>query len=132
LSTHLAWIYCGLVFIAVTGVLQIAATHNNLKGLSFFNNKLAAYIFAALTIGFAMVIFFIWNYHFATGIIEGSQQAGYFALTTGIAVVFTILVAGIINSSSLTVPAARQNGLASLRKSTWFSLIRQKLASKNS
>jgi hypothetical protein len=128
---HLASIYCGLVFCAVAGVLQAAAAYNNLKGLLFFKKRLSAYIFAGLAAGFSLFVFFIWNYRYATGMIEGSQQAGYFALSAAAAVFFTLIVSSIIKYSSLKDRSNSLTGLTFFRKATWFSVFRQKMTSKN-
>ena len=128
---HLALIYGGLVFCAVAGVMQAAAAYNNLKGLLFFKKKVTAYIFAGLTVGFSLFVFFVWNYHYATGQIEGSQQAGYFALFTAVAVIFTLILSAIIKDSSLQDRSSRLTGLTFFRKATWFSVFRQNLASKD-
>lgn len=128
---HLALIYSGLVFCAVAGVLQAAAAYNNLKGMLFFKKKVPAYIFAGLTIGFSLFVFFVWNYRYPTGMIEGSQQAGYFALATAVAVIFTLILSGIIKDSSLKELSRGPTGLAFFRKATWFAVFRQKLLSRN-
>ncbi len=127
---HLATVYCGLIFIAVVGVLQAAASHNNLKGLLFFRKKGTGYFFGALALGFSLFTFFIWNSRYATGVIEGSQQAGLFALSTGAAVLFTFVLSSLIKNAALRDIGPFQTGLAFFRKATWFSFIRQKLASK--
>jgi hypothetical protein len=128
---HLALIYSCLVFCAVTGVVQAAAAHNNLRGLLFFQKSITAFIFAALTTGFSLSVLFIWNYRYETGVIEGSQQAGLFTLSTIAAVVFTLVVSSLIKSSSLQERSTGLTGLLFFKKATWFSIIRRKLASKD-
>ena len=114
---HLALIYSGLVFCAVAGVLQAAAAYNNLKGMLFFKKKVPAYIFAGLTIGFSLFVFFVWNYRYPTGMIEGSQQAGYFALATAVAVIFTLILSAIIKDSSLKERSRRSDRPGFFQKS---------------
>jgi hypothetical protein len=123
-------IYCGLVFCAVVGVIQAAAAHNNLRGLLFFRKYATAYIFAFLTSGFSLFVFFIWNYRYETGIIEGSQQAGLFALSAILAVIFTLVLSAIIKYSSFKEHSSSLSGLAYFKKATLFSIFRRKLASK--
>jgi hypothetical protein len=128
--TYLALIYSGLVFCAVTGVIQAAAAHNNLRGILFFQKNITAYIFACLTCGFSLFVFFIWNYRYETGVIEGSQQAGLFALSAVLAIIFTLVLSSIIKFSSLQERSSGLTGLAFFKKATLFSIFRRKLVSK--
>ena len=127
---HLALIYGGLVFCAVTGVIQAAAAYNNLTGLLFFREKIWAYLFAILIAGFSLSIFFIWNYRYATGEIEGSQQAGFFFLSTIAALIFTLILSSVIKTQSLHDWPAGLTGIAFFKKTTWFSILRRKFANK--
>ena len=127
---HLALVYCGLVFVAVTGTLQAAAAYNDFYGLLFFRRKLPAYLFALATVGFSLYVFFVWNYHYATGVIEGSQQAGFFAVSSGAAVIFTLVAASLRPKPALKNNRSGVTGLGAFRQCTLFTLIRQKIAGR--
>jgi hypothetical protein len=122
--------YGGLVFVAVVGVLQAAAARNNLHGLLFFKNKSWAYLWALLTTGFALAIFFTWNYHFATGIIEGSQQAELFALWALAALIFTLIVSSLIKYRSARTSEASKGGIETLHETSYFGALRAKYFGK--
>jgi hypothetical protein len=99
LLLSLSWKYFLLVLIAVMGVLQGAAARNNLRGLQFFGHRSVSYVFAAMAAGFSLFFFFHWNYRYATGVIEGAQQVGLFALGTLAALVGTVGVSSAIRSA---------------------------------
>ncbi|OGO32605.1 MAG: hypothetical protein A2Z29_05015 [Chloroflexi bacterium RBG_16_56_11] len=120
-----------LVFVGVTGVLQAAACHNNLRGLVFFKNRYIAYIFAILAAGGSLASFFAWNYLFETGVIAGSEQAGIFVLSAFIAVVCTILVSSAIKSVSFKNRGAPPDGLEALRGATIFHVFWDRVNGKN-
>jgi hypothetical protein len=126
----LALKYGGLVFIAVVGVLQAAAAHNNLRGLLFFKNKSSAYLWAALTTGAALAAFFTWNYLFPTGIIEGSQQTGLFALSALAALIFTLIISSVVKSRFGRDAEVEKGGLEVLNRTSYFSALRAKYLGK--
>jgi hypothetical protein len=126
----LAFQYSSLVFIAVVGVLQAAAGRNNLRGLLFFKRTGSAYIFAILTTIPVLAAFFRWNYGNATGVIEGSQQAGLFALSTFIALIFTLVLSSLIKHRYGIVPSLEKKGLNVLVTTNYFRALRTKYSSK--
>ena len=102
----LSWEYSLLVFVAVLGVIQVAAANSGLRGLLFAPGAVRirfwptgkrweltyrhfSYLFAAVTVLPALGFFFVWNSHNATGIIQGSEQAGLFILSTAMGSTFT-------------------------------------------
>jgi hypothetical protein len=116
--------YCLLVFIAVSGVLQLAAVYNNFRGLFFFPRKIFSVIFAVLAIGFSLFTFFRW--HVPSGyVIEGGQQTGSFVISAGAAIVFTIVFSSIINNKRLGGDNPGRDGLEALRESTFFRAVRR-------
>jgi hypothetical protein len=127
---HLAMQYVALVFVAILGVLQAAAAHNNLQGLLFFKRRWHAYLVTALTTGPALGVFFSWNYHFATGLIEGSQQAGLCALSGLLALIFTLALSSLIKSRLGTGPENERRGLEALNHSSYFSAVRSRISGK--
>lgn len=114
--------YCFLVFIAVLGVLQLAAYHNNLRGLLFFRRKIYSLIFAVLAIGFALFAFFIWN-DYNTIIVEGSQQLGSFVLSAAVGILFTLCFSSLLNYQRFNNVKSGQDGLHILRESTFFQAL---------
>ncbi len=139
---RLALEYSLLVFFAGVGILQAAAAYNGLRGLLFFpyqafNSPLRVwpsgyrlvqhfswgYIFAAVTIVPVMVDFFFWNQRNATGVIEGSEQAGLFFLSMAAAMVFTLVTGSIINHWRLRHNQARGEGLEVLKDITWAQAL---------
>jgi hypothetical protein len=126
LLLSLSWKYWLLVFLAVMGVLQGAAARNNLRGLLFFRNQAASYVFAALAIGIPLIIFFNWNSRYATSVIEGMEQAGLFPLAALAAVLFTVVVSSAIKSASFKRQAAHKNGLPALQGATIYHILRDK------
>jgi hypothetical protein len=124
-------IYRILVFVAALGVIQGAAAYNDLRGLLFFRRKLYAYIFAIITVGVPLGIFFRWNYMFATGIIAGTQQTGLFVLSVIAAVIINVIVSSLVNIGYYPQSAAPTKGLEALRESTFFRVIRERLTTKN-
>lgn len=111
--------YCLLVFIAVLGVLQLAAYFNNYRGLLFFPRKVYSLIFAVFAICFALFAFFTWN-DFNTIIVEGSQQTGLFVLATAVGIIFTLVFSSLLNYRRLNRGKSQQDGLDVLRESTFF------------
>jgi hypothetical protein len=123
--------YCLLVFIAVVGLIQTAAVHNNLKGISFFRSRYHAYVFATLTIGGSLFALFTWNYWYETGIIEGSQQFGLFAASASLALIITLLVSSVINHAAVRQVVIHVNGLESLKTATFIHVMRNRLKRRN-
>ena len=114
----LSLVYGAMVFIAGVGVLQATAAYNNILGLSFFPKKTISYLFAAVTIGFALGMLFDWNWHYATGIIQGAQQAELFLIAMVAALLFTALVASLINIRRFSKTNESPEGLDALRNET--------------
>ena len=122
--------YAFLVFIAVVGILQAAAAHNKLQGLLFFKNKNYAYLWTILTVSPTLAVFFTWNYHSATGVIEGSQQAGLFTLSALAALIFTLAVSSFIPHRFGRTLEAGRRGLEVLNRTNYFSALRAKCGGK--
>ena len=114
------------VFIAGVGVLQATAAYNGLFGLLFFPKKVFSYVFAVVTLGLALAVLFYWNWHYATGIIQGAQQAAFSLISMVLALLFTLIVASLINHARF--PAMRKNteGLDTLRDRTFFQALKQR------
>ena len=124
--------YFLFVFMAVIGILQIAAIRNDLKGMSFFENKYYAYIFAVITIGGSLFAFFTWNYWSNVGIIEGSQQFGLFVGASFLALVFTLLFASVLKRDLVRVRqiVTHKENLESLKTATLLDIMQNKLKRK--
>jgi len=115
--------YCLLVFIAVLGVLQLAAARNNLRSLLFFPRRRYTVGFAVLSIGFTLTAFFTWN-DFNSIIVEGSQQTGSFLLSTAAGVIFTLVFSSILNRRRNGSGNSSKDGLEALRESTYIQALR--------
>ncbi len=115
--------YCLLVFIAVTGVIQLAAFYNGLRGLLFFQHRIVTLAFAFIAIGAALVVFFVWN-DVHKVIVEGSQQTGSFVFSSASAIIFTLVCSSILNNRRFNSNKSRQEGLEGLRKNTYFQAFR--------
>ena len=126
----LAWKYCLLVFIAVLGVLQGAAARNNLRGLLFFRYRTISYVFMGVALGFSLYFFFTWNTRYATGVIEGSQQAGFFTLAALGAIFFTAVVTSVVKSAYFKRQTFHPRGFEALKKDTMFHILRDKIMGK--
>jgi hypothetical protein len=128
--TELTLEYILLVCIATCGVLQLAASYSNLKGLLFFQTRILTYIFALLAIGGSFGWFFGWDDRLSERImhtgIEGSQQFGYFLLAAFAGLVLTTLISSLVNSQSSNNPGeATGEGLDRLKNSNYIGAIRR-------
>jgi hypothetical protein len=115
--------YGVLVFLAAIGVIQLAVMSSRLHKLVFFKRKVNGYLFSLVMIIPACYIFFTWNYHYATGIVQGAEQAGLFILSITLALVFTLTVSSLINRSRPGSPAPEKEGLEVLREITYFQAL---------
>jgi phosphate/sulfate permease len=115
--------YCLLVFIAVVGVLQLAAAYNNFRGLMFFPAKIYSLIFGIIAVGMALTGFFLW-YDINDIIVEGSQQTGSFVLSAAIGIIFTLIFSSIVNHRRFNSNSHQQDGLETLQQNTFFQAIR--------
>ncbi len=115
--------YCLLVFIAVLGVLQLAAVRNNFRGLLLFPRRIFSLVFAVFAIGFDLFAFFTWN-DFNVYIVEGSQQFASFVLSAAAGIIFTLAGSSLLNYRRLGCDKSQQDGLEALRESTFFQAFR--------
>jgi hypothetical protein len=139
-KTVLSWEYSILVFVAVLGVIQAAAANAGLRGLLFAPGTVRirfwpaskrwtltylhfSILFAAVTVLPALGYFFVWNSHNATGIIQGSEQAGLFVLSTAAAGIFSLIMSSLINQWRLQHNQTDAKGLEALKDITWFQAV---------
>jgi len=120
----LAFKYSILVFLAVCAILQLAAVHNNLRGLQFVKNRGLAISISLVVLTGTIAVFFTWNYINAVGVIEGSQQAEFFAISGTLALLFSLLVSSLINRSMPTQGTSAKSGLQALENATFLQLLR--------
>jgi hypothetical protein len=121
--------YCLLIFIGVTGVIQLGAARNNLHGLFFFPWRYFTLGFGILAVGFPLVAFFTWN-EIGARVIEGSQQAGSFVLSAAASIVFTVLFSSLLNFWRLTPGNAIPEGLDALKDCTVFQALNKRWSHK--
>lgn len=136
----LALEYSILVFVAGLGVIQAAAANAGLRGLLFAPGTVRirfypsgrrwtlsyhafSYAFAAITVLPSLGFFFVWNSRNATGIIQGSEQAGFFVLGMALAVILTLIVSSLINQWRLQHNQTKAEGLEALKDITWFQAL---------
>ncbi len=128
--TRLALEYFFLVFIAVVGVLQLVASYNDLRGVSFFSQKIYGYLFAAFTVGPVLARLFTWNSRNPTGVIEGREQFSFFLLALVTAIGFTLVVSSLLKNRRLRGSYVQHDGLEVLREATFFQALRQRFGKK--
>lgn len=136
----LALEYGLLVFAAGLGVFQAAAANAGLRGLLFAPGTVRirfwpsgriwtltyhafSYLFAAVTVLPSLGFFFVWNSHNATGIIQGSEQAGLFVLGVSLALLVTLIASSLINQWRLQTNQTRAEGLEALKDITWYQAL---------
>jgi hypothetical protein len=129
-----------LVFVAVLGIIQLAAANAGLRGLLFAPGTVRirffpsgkrwtltyfhfSYLFAIVTVLPTLGFFFVWNQHNATGIVQGSEQAGLFVLSTGAAGIFSLVASSFINQWRLQRNRTQAVGLEALKDITWFQAV---------
>lgn len=124
--------YVILVFLASTGVIQIAATHASLSKLLFLKRPLYAY-----ALGLALVVagftWFFWpgprHVPDTAGGLDGNDQAARFALSALTAVIFTVLATSALNRRSGGSPSPTPDpvsggcGLEALRDHTYLEAL---------
>jgi hypothetical protein len=115
--------YILLVFLAISGVLQLVAIHGDLFKLLFFKRKGYGYVLAAVLVLPALFLLFTWNYRNATGIIQGAEQAGLFVLSLLLATIFTLVLSSFLNRSGVNPPATQREGLEALREVTYYQAL---------
>ena len=136
----LATEYSIMVFVAVLGVIQVAAANAGLRGLLFapgtvrirfwpFGHRWTltylhfSYLFGAVTVLPALGFFFVWNSHNGTGIIQGSEQAGLFVLSTAAGGIVSLIASSLINQWRLQNNHTDAGGMEALKDITWFQAI---------
>ncbi len=112
------------MLVASIGVIQAATSFSGLKGISFFNYRVSAYLFMLVTAGPAMVSFFTWNERNATGVIEGREQFCFFMLAIVAAIAFTLAFSSLLKHWSLRGNDVKTEGFEALREVTFFQAIR--------
>ena len=148
--------YFLFIFLASLGILQIAASYTNLKGLSFFSRTAWGYIFGALSIaggfswfyivgnphpevGYAITASDIFRYGYSNpmppdiGLIMGEgESVFFFLLAVGCALLTTIVISSVVKSriSPITpedMSEKAEEGLEALKRITFFQAITRSL-----
>lgn len=122
--------YIALVFLAVVGVLQLAAMHGCWNKLVFFQNRLLGHILSVLLVIAPLILLFTWNYRNATGIIQGTEQAGLFVLSMVLAILFTLVLSSALNHSEPDTVQGQKEGLEVLKGMTYLKAISRLLSRK--
>jgi hypothetical protein len=111
-------------------VLQLVASYNELRGVSFFSRKVYGYLFAAFTVGPVLARFFTWNSRNPTGIVEGREQFSFFLLALVAAIGFTLVASSLLNNGRLRGSYVQRDGLEALRETTFFQALRQRFGKR--
>lgn len=130
--------YFAFIFIASVGVLQLTAIITKLKGLLFFRRPILAYPLSILLIAGAFYWFFLRDDRIDTVMrrvgLEGSQQFYYFCLSSFSALIFTLVVASLIDIFRRQAQSdncdQRRQGLDILREMTYFKALKHSFKSK--
>jgi len=117
--------YCLAVFVAASGVVQLAAEHNKLNGVLFFRNKIWTYLFACVTVIPSLYYFFSWNERNATGVVEGAQQAGLFVVSLAAAILVTLLLSSLLNYRRFPDKKDPGTGIEALKSATLIQALRR-------
>jgi len=118
----LALEYLLLVFICCCGLLQLMAVRGGYSGVSFFRGRVPGYIFATLTVGGALLWFFLLEDRCVPGL-EGSQVFALFLAAAVLSLIFTLSLSSLLNSSRLRGEENPEPGLDALRRMTYLQAI---------
>lgn len=123
--------YCGYVFIAFAGMLQLVAARWGFHGISFFRNRIWGYVFGTI----AIVAAFVWFFTF-TGLklseptFDTPPQLLWSSVSVACAILFTLAVSSLVNkkmSISEQESGDDEIGLDMLKRKTYWSAIRHYL-----
>lgn len=119
--------YCGYVFIAFAGMLQLVAARWGFHGISFFRNRIWGYVFGTI----AIVAAFAWFFTF-TGLdlseptIDAPPQLLWSSVSVACAILFTMAASSLINRK-MNPPAQESStdeaGLDTLKQKTYWRAI---------
>ena len=115
--------YCLYVFIAVIGMLQMIAVRWQIRGISFFHNKVWGYAFGII----AIAAVFIWFFRFtdldlAQPTFDTPPQLLWLSVSTFLAVIFTLGLSSIVNRN-LVAPGEDgdgDEGIEALKRRTYW------------
>ena len=113
------------VFLFSTGVLQIAASYNRMRGLAFFSNVKAGYAFGVLFIVCGNLMFFLsGDRNVIAPRLEGTQLLGWTFLGLICSLVMTLAIAYYINRRHIEdVDDAEVEGMEALNQQVYPPLI---------
>lgn len=125
LTTELIVEYTIFVFVAATGVIQVAAAYNNLRGIVFLRRRLPSAILGVLIALGSFLWFFMSDNRNQRGL-EGTQQLAFFLLGTFVAIVFTLAASSLINWCMRPgdTGANPKEGLNSLEEMNYFRALK--------
>ena len=131
---NLTFDYLLFTFLSCTGILQIAAAYGQIYGLLFLKKPVWAATLGGSIVIFALLMFFESGPRHVpdtAGGLAGSQNAGVFSLGAIISLIFTLIVSSKLNGSQMldTRYSEIEDGLDSLKKTTYIRLLIQKITS---
>lgn len=122
--------YLLLVFVASCGVLQIAVTYSNLKGLYLFKTPSLNVLSGLTLIVVPLVWFFVSeprNLPDTNGGLDGNQQAFLFVTGSLLGIVFTFILTSLRQFDLRKIDHKEKHGLDALRHTTFLWALRSTL-----
>lgn len=124
--------YLVLVFVTSCGVLQIAATYSNLKGLCLFKTPSLNVLSGLALVVVPLVWFFVSeprNIPDTAGGLDGNQQAFLFVAGSLSGIVFTFIITSLRKFDLGSIDHKEKHGLDALRHSTFLWALQSTLRS---
>ena len=122
--------YFILVFVASTGVVQIAASMGRLDGLLFFKHPLLARVLGLALILAAVIWFFLSdtrNINDYSGGLDANSQARIFFLACLASVAANFIVSSLVNRRMRRGDPVPEGGLDALRRTSYLTALRDSL-----
>ena len=114
--------YFLLVFAATVGVVQIAASVGELRGLLFFKGRLTARALGLVVVVAAFGWFFASgtrNLNDYEGGLDANSQALFFFFGSSIGVLFTLVLSSLVNLRARPGNSSPESGLEALKETSY-------------
>ena len=122
--------YFLLVFVATVGVMQIAASVGELRGLLLFKDRLAARALGLVLVVAAFVWFFASgtrNLNDYEGGLDANSQALFFFFGAIIGLLFTLIVSSLVNLRARPGDTSPESGLEALKEAGYARALTRSL-----
>ena len=127
-TRFLSFVFFMFVFLGSVGVLQIIASYNRMKALSFFKSPKAGYIFGVCLIVCGILIFYLTgNRNVIAPRLEGAQVLGGTFLGMVAAVAVTLAIAYYIKRKQVenVVEEEYPDGMEALQQEVYVPLMKR-------